>query len=1163
MSEGTKIGTGYIQVMPEMKDFTSAVKSQTESSLGASGKEAGNSFGSGLKKGLSVATAAATAAVGVIGTIGAVSINAGKEFDSAMSQVAATMGVTVDDIGELRDFAQEMGSTTAFSATQAADALNYMALAGYDANTSMEMLPTVLDLAAAGGIELARASDMVTDAQSALGLTTEETSELVDKMAKASSKSNTSVAQLGDAILKIGGTANVLSGGTTELATSLGILADNGIKGAEGGTHLRNILLSLVSPTDDASAILKDLGVTAVDSSGNMRPLQDIMLELGDSLDGLGEADKALVISKLFNKTDIAAVNALLKTNKGRWEELSGAIENSAGAAEAMANTQLDNLAGDITLFKSALEGAEIAISDVLTPSLREFVQFGTNAISDLTDAFKEDGLAGAMGVLGDYIAQGLQMVIDALPEMVDAAVELLGSLLEGIGDNIPQIADAAVSVITKLIEGAAEMLPDLIVAATTLASEVVSSLVQHLPEILSALWEGLKGSLEAMGENIEGTALILGLAFMKKFGSSALSGASDALSGVAGKITEALGGSGVIGIALAGIGVAVVGAITAGKALGQAVIDGWIDTELGASIQAAKDAISGLTSEFDSISSEYEKTLADLSADRSDSYTLLEWLDEAIKETNPSETLKQQIQSVVDELNEKWPELGLQYDTLTGQLNMTTGAIKDSIDALYEQARAAAMTQFVTDAIQNLANTRVEIADLKGTFINFLEDLNLNTSEGVRAVADLCTEVKNFSDNGMTAGEALGKMIQAGNDGNPVLAELAARVKDGSMNINEAASALLGMVDGLLNTTSASAAYDEEVQKSISILEEFGYSEEDAMKALGLAKGAVEEATPAIEDHGEAVEELAGQYEETFENAVPEAVDSAIVAVDEKAPGITEEFANSIVDGTPEIESAVDGVEQIVNEGLNEIPPQSASAGDDTASEFNDSIISYHGAIANSIDEIYQFFYDTLGTMLPPLMSQWGSDSSQKFNSGLNIWASDISETANSFANDIDSALSVLPGWMEAEGYNGGAGLYNGLAAWSGALYSLANTIAWNISSTIRAAFNSHSPSRVMMAIGEDVGEGLAIGISDGGELAIDAAQDVSYDIIDAASHYDYGRTEAAQASDESQLEQIIDILNELKNLKVVMDSGEVVGVLAPEMSDEFERLRKRQGRG
>ena len=206
------------------------------------------------------AVAAGAAAAGMTAFAKA-SVQTGMQFDSAMSQVAATMGTTVDQIGELRDFAQKMGATTAFSATQAAEALNYMALAGYDADTSMEMLPNVLNLAAAGSMDLARASDMVTDAQTALGLTTEQTSEMVDQMAKTSSKTNTSVSQLGEAMLTIGATARNLKGGTVELSTVLGVLADNGIKGAEGGTHLRNAILSLQTPTTDVAAALEKLGM--------------------------------------------------------------------------------------------------------------------------------------------------------------------------------------------------------------------------------------------------------------------------------------------------------------------------------------------------------------------------------------------------------------------------------------------------------------------------------------------------------------------------------------------------------------------------------------------------------------------------------------------------------------------------------------------------------------------------------------------------------------------------------------------------------------------------------------------------------------------------------------------------------------------------------------
>lgn len=322
------------------------------------------------------------------------------DFDSSMSQVAATMGTTVDKIQNLRDFAQEMGRTTAFSATQSADALNYMALAGYDAETSMKMLPNVLNLAAAGGIELAQASDMVTDAQSAFGLTTEQTTAMVDQMAKTSSKTNTSVQQLGEGFLKIGATARNLKGGTQELSTMLGVLADNGIKGAEGGTHFRNILLSLQNPTEAGAKALQQLGVSVYDSSGKMRSTIDIVKDLQNGMKGMSDEAKQAMLSGMFNKTDLAAVNALLNTSSDRFDELSASIGDCAGAAQQMADTQLDNLEGDITLFKSALEGAEIALSDGLNPALRALTQAGTKGLEYLTTAFQK---------LNTYVTEGVK----------------------------------------------------------------------------------------------------------------------------------------------------------------------------------------------------------------------------------------------------------------------------------------------------------------------------------------------------------------------------------------------------------------------------------------------------------------------------------------------------------------------------------------------------------------------------------------------------------------------------------------------------------------------------------------------------------------------------------------------------------------------------------
>ena len=420
------------------QNFTSTFKNANNNLSG---------FGKLASKGLAtvakVGAAAIAGAAGAVSVFGVKSIQAGMDFDSSMSQVAATMGTTVDQIGELRDFAQEMGRTTAFSATQAADALNYMALAGYDAQTSMAMLPNVLNLAAAGGIELAQASDMVTDAQSAFGLTTEQTTAMVDQMAKTSSKTNTSVQQLGEGFLKIGATARNLKGGTQELATMLGVLADNGIKGAEGGTHFRNILLSLQNPTEAGAKALQQLGVSVYDSSGKMRSTVDIIKDMQNGMKGMSDESKQAMLSGMFNKTDLAAVNALLNTSSDRFDELSASIGDCAGAAQEMADTQLDNLEGDVTLFKSALEGAEIALSDGLNPALRALTQAGTKGLEYLTKAFEKLNTYVEAGVKSFKSVKG---VGTAVGEAFKAVAEALFGVQEGgfgSTESINSFADA------------------------------------------------------------------------------------------------------------------------------------------------------------------------------------------------------------------------------------------------------------------------------------------------------------------------------------------------------------------------------------------------------------------------------------------------------------------------------------------------------------------------------------------------------------------------------------------------------------------------------------------------------------------------------------------------------------------------------------------------
>lgn len=462
----------------------------------AKAKDKFSAFGSGVTAGAkSIATATLNAAKKA-GELGAAllksSVSAGANFDASMAQVASTMGKTVDEIQDLREFAQKMGAETVFSASQAAEALNYMALAGYDASKSMEMLPAVLDLAASGGIDLARASDMVTDAQSALGLSTEETFVMIDQLAKAASTTNTSVEQLGDAILTVGANAKTVKGGTQEITQVLGLLADASIKGSEGGTHLRNILLQMTPKTDAAAAAWERLGVNAYDAEGNMRSLSSIFQELSVAMQGMSDQERTDTISAMFNITDLAAVNTLLDTSAERWNAVDEAIANASDSAKAMANTQLDNLQGDITLFKSAWEGLQIAISDKVTPALRKFVQFGSTQVSNLSKALKEGGLGGAfkyvLSTIKDLGNKAKEAFLKMAPQIAAAVPTIIEGLISGFEGNVKLIVGIAMALLDGLKVGITENLPTLLESAIAIVTSVSNFLRESFPQMIPAL---------------------------------------------------------------------------------------------------------------------------------------------------------------------------------------------------------------------------------------------------------------------------------------------------------------------------------------------------------------------------------------------------------------------------------------------------------------------------------------------------------------------------------------------------------------------------------------------------------------------------------------------------------------------------------------------------
>ena len=473
---------------------------------------------------------AAKAGALALGAFAVSSIKVGADFDKSMSQVAATMGYTVDELNtegskaqknykSLEKTARDLGKSTAFSAQEAAEGLNYMALAGYGVKKSQRMLPQVLNLAAAGNMDLATASDMVTDAQSALGLSTKDTEKMIDQMAKTSSKTNTSVSQLGSAFLTVGGTAKMMKSdtesaehATAEMSAALGVLANSGIKGSEGGTALRNVLQGITGSKFDKT--FKQLGVEAYDASGQLRDLPDILADMNTAMDGMTTEEKNDIISKTFNVRDLKSVNALLAQTPEKWDELTKSIMESEGAAGNMAETQLDNLSGDVTILKSAFSELQITISDLDHGVLRTFVKGATEGINMLTDVLNAGSFEEATQILGegfnkfgDFVKTGLEKAISVaqnqLPNLISTIMNGLANFSSVFRSKVGTFFDLGLNLLKSIAQGVISNIPTFIQTIPTIIENLAGIVNDNAPKILKVGMQIIKALAQGIIKGI------------------------------------------------------------------------------------------------------------------------------------------------------------------------------------------------------------------------------------------------------------------------------------------------------------------------------------------------------------------------------------------------------------------------------------------------------------------------------------------------------------------------------------------------------------------------------------------------------------------------------------------------------------------------------------
>lgn len=433
------------------------------------------------------------------------SIDAGMNFDTAMSQVAATMGTTVDKIGNVKAKAEEMGRTTKYTATEAAEGMNILAQAGLSADEQISGIGTVLNLASAGAMSLEESASYTAGAVKGFGDSMSNASYYADLMAKGATLANTDVRGLGEAFSGSAATAKNYGQAADSVTLSLLRLAEQNVTGSEASTALNRAMADLYTPTDDASKALDQLGVSAYKSNGEAKDFNDLVDELNGSLQGMTAEQKNNALATIFTTQGLQAFNKMTASSDATVQKFWKGIQDSSGSAAQQAATQLDNLQGDITLLSSATEGLQLAFYNTFSGTIRGAIKGITSEVSGLAEAMESGGISGVLSKLaqdainfsgqlpgltkigGDLINGLISSVTQNSGSITTAVSQLLNNLASTISTGLNVFTSVGVNLLTTIANGMTQGIPTFLGQALPMLTQFTESLRSNAGKLINA----------------------------------------------------------------------------------------------------------------------------------------------------------------------------------------------------------------------------------------------------------------------------------------------------------------------------------------------------------------------------------------------------------------------------------------------------------------------------------------------------------------------------------------------------------------------------------------------------------------------------------------------------------------------------------------------------
>ncbi len=841
-------------------------------------------FSGTAKSALKGVAVAAEAAGTAISAMAGYAVKVGSSFEEGMSKVSAISGAAGGDLEKLTDKAKEMGAKTKFSATEAASAFEYMAMAGWKTEDMLNGIEGIMNLAAASGEDLATTSDIVTDALTAFGMSASDSGRFADVLAAASSNANTNVGMMGETFKYVAPVAGALGFSVEDTAVAIGLMANSGIKASQAGTSLRSIMSRLAKPTDDVQIAMDALGISLTDSNGNMKSLNEVMGDLRKGFANLSEAEKANMAATLGGQEAMSGLLAIVNASDEDFNSLQNAINNADGAAEAMAGTMQNNLKGSFTILGSALEGFGIQVYERVQEPLKKAVDEGTENVNRLARAFASGGLKGVVSEAGEIFSR----FADKVEGSSKVAGEIIGPLRNITSEGM-RLGKAVLPTATKAFKLLAENLdvavPLLISGVAAIKSYTAAKTAASVIKKLSTAYQASAIAMELFiaenGTSAVVTAASTGAITLKQiavgFLSTQLSRATAAHAAF----------NAVVSANPIGLAVTAVAALTAGLVAYKVITDEASEKtyKLSNGEKELLNSCNDLTVSLNDQRSAREKNVQSIDMEYDGYQSLLSELQSITDENGKVKAgYEERAKVIAGELSDA---LGMEISYIEGEIRMNNesvesmGEVCNAIDEVIAKKKAEALcASLEEEMVEAYKNSKEALLAYKDA-VSVMEEKEAALAEAQKRLNE-ATEL--YGDNsGPKAMAAMREAKNAVDEAQTAFDEASAAVDGARTSLNEL-SAEVNNYDALVEAMQSGTV--EEIESAMNSLVS-GY-QEYTKEMLASSQTARDEMITQAQETTSALSVLVEESGQMYQAFGEDAADAAAKAVSEfqKLPG-------------------------------------------------------------------------------------------------------------------------------------------------------------------------------------------------------------------------------------------------------------------------------------